>query len=59
MTPAQQLRRILAEPGGHVVLGRFDALAARLARDTGPISLSEMVDTLRNRCAADRRAMAP
>ena len=74
MTPAQQLRDLLAQPNLEIMPGCYDALSAKLVADagykvtfmsgfavsaarlglpdTGLISFTEMLDSLRNCCAA-------
>ena len=74
MTPAQQLRDLLAQPDLEIMPGCYDALSAKLVADagykvtfmsgfavsaarlglpdTGLISFSEMLDSLRNCCSA-------
>jgi 2-methylisocitrate lyase-like PEP mutase family enzyme len=74
VTPAQQLRDLLAQPDLEIMPGCYDALSAKLVADagykvtfmsgfavsaarlglpdTGLISFSEMLDSLRNCCSA-------
>jgi 2-methylisocitrate lyase-like PEP mutase family enzyme len=74
VTPAQQLRQLLAQPNLEIMPGCFDALSAKLVADagykitfmsgfavsaarlglpdTGLISFTEMLDSLRNCCSA-------